>query len=327
MKERFIALPGDGTITYKDSRGWDFPEGAVTVKTFSLELEAGNAASRKRIETRLLTKTLGQWIGYTYLWNDEQTDAALIDAAGLDKTYTIHDPAAANGVREQTWHFPSRAECMTCHSRAIGFVLGLSTLQMNREFTYPNGVKDNQLRVLEHLGLLRSDYLPAIGEMLKKEYSAAGKDKQLARDKVDNHDQRQVPPAADMLLPLNPDHLDHLTNPADPHADLTLRVRSYLHANCAICHIEAGGGNALMNLEFGASISETRLVDVKPQHDNFGNPAARLIAPGRPDDSILLHRLGVRGNGQMPPLASSRVDENAMKMLREWVTSLPAKAQ
>ena len=39
--------------------------------------------------------------------------------------------ARPNG-RNETWHYPSRAECMVCHSRAAGFVLGLNTLQMNR---------------------------------------------------------------------------------------------------------------------------------------------------------------------------------------------------
>ena len=45
----------------------------------------------------------------------------------------------------QTWHFPSRTECLTCHSRRWNFVLGPSVIRLNRDFVYPNGVKDNQL--------------------------------------------------------------------------------------------------------------------------------------------------------------------------------------
>ena len=41
-KERFIALPGDSKIAFTPNRGWNFPDGAVLVKTFSLDLEDGN---------------------------------------------------------------------------------------------------------------------------------------------------------------------------------------------------------------------------------------------------------------------------------------------
>src|SRR4029079_8236254 len=40
-KERFIALPGDSTIEVTPTRGWKFADGAVLVKTFSLDLEEG----------------------------------------------------------------------------------------------------------------------------------------------------------------------------------------------------------------------------------------------------------------------------------------------
>ena len=95
IKQRFIALPGDGKIDAGTSHGWNFPEGTVLVKTFSLETTAGNPASRRRIETRLLTKQLGQWAGYSYRWNDAQTDAALVAAAGEDVPFAIADSGRA----------------------------------------------------------------------------------------------------------------------------------------------------------------------------------------------------------------------------------------
>ena len=51
-------------------------------------------AFKKRLETRLLhfqqfpgTQEYGDqyWRGYTYVWNDEQTDADLLDEKGLDR--------------------------------------------------------------------------------------------------------------------------------------------------------------------------------------------------------------------------------------------------
>src|SRR5207247_1811687 len=98
----------------------------------------------KRIETRLLHREQGEWAGYSYVWNDEQTDATLVSREGMDKSYTIRDGKAPGGSRVQTWHYPSRAECMVCHSRAANYVLGLSTMQMNKLHDY-GSARVNQL--------------------------------------------------------------------------------------------------------------------------------------------------------------------------------------
>ena len=103
-KERYIALPGLSQIDFVEEGAWKFPEGAVLVKTFSLDLEVGNPASRKRIETRLLATQQNEWAGYTYIWNDDQTEATLVDTAGADKTFTIRDPRAPQG-RKATARF------------------------------------------------------------------------------------------------------------------------------------------------------------------------------------------------------------------------------
>ncbi|MFO0822790.1 MAG: hypothetical protein U0792_06675 [Gemmataceae bacterium] len=117
-KERFVALPPGEGIELTGNRGWKFPDRTVLVKSFALETTEGDAASRKWIETRFMTKQAGEWYGYSYVWNDDGTDATLLDAKGMDKTFTIK---TANGERKQTWHYPSRAECMVCHSRAQNY--------------------------------------------------------------------------------------------------------------------------------------------------------------------------------------------------------------
>ncbi|MGE3804804.1 MAG: PQQ-dependent sugar dehydrogenase [Gemmataceae bacterium] len=271
-KERFLALPGAAQITFKDKRGWDFPDGAVLVKTFSL----GDGPARRRIETRLLVKQQAEWAGYSYLWNDDQTDAELVPRAGKDVEYSL------GGGKKQVWHYPSRAECMVCHSRATNFVLGLSTLQMNRIHDY-GGVHANQLETLEHINVFK------------------GK------------------------LPKRPAALPKLVDPDDPKADLEARARSYLHANCAQCHVVAGGGNAAIDLEFNTPLDKMGLVGVRPNQAAFDLKDAQLIAPGNPEQSMLYQRMIRRGQGQMPPLASAHVDEHAGKLLRQWIDKLPAK--
>ena len=283
LKQRFIAVPGNGTIEMTPAHGWNFPEGSVLVKTFSLEAEPGNAASARRIETRLLTKQLGQWAGYSYIWDDGQADATLVDAAGLDRDYTIDE--AGGPPRMQTWHFPSRTECMTCHTRASNFVLGPSTLQMNRDHDY-NGIKDNQLRTLQHIGLLR---------------------------------------APENNATITPARLPHLVDPSDGTQSLDGRARSYLHANCAICHVKEGGGNALIDLDFTTPSANMRVIDEPPQHETFGIGAAKIIAKGDAAASVLYHRMSIRGQGQMPPLATRRADEQALHLLREWISQMPSR--
>jgi uncharacterized repeat protein (TIGR03806 family) len=183
IKERYLAIPGAGqieynTVTYPQPApgsipGWRFPDDTVLVKTFSVELEPGNPKSRRRMETRLLhaqrypgTEEVGDqvWLGYTYIWNDQQTDAELADAKGLDQTLTIKDPKAPGGARKQVYHFPSRTECTMCHTVTAKYALGVNTQQMNRDHDY-GGVIANQLATLEHLGLFTKP-LPAPPEKL-----------------------------------------------------------------------------------------------------------------------------------------------------------------
>jgi hypothetical protein len=163
-----IAIPGDGQIGFEENTyppsplgsppGWSFPDGTVLVKTFAMDMERGNPLSRRRLETRILhfqkgagVKQSGErhWRGYTYVWNEEQTDAELLDAAGADKLLKIK---VGDKTVEQNYRFPSRAQCTHCHTVPARFALGVNTLQMNRDHNY-DGVIANQLATLEHIGL------------------------------------------------------------------------------------------------------------------------------------------------------------------------------
>jgi uncharacterized repeat protein (TIGR03806 family) len=301
-KERYLAIPGDGQIEYNAveypqpapgaPRGWKFPDGTVVVKTFFLELEKGNPRSRKRLETRLLhfekfggTEEYGDqyWRGYTYLWNDEQTDAILCDAGGADRTFTIKDQAAPGGERKQTWHFPSRAECTLCHTMPAKYVLGINTLQMNKEHDYGQGRIANQLLTLEGIGLFSN------------------------------------PPSEP------PEKLPRLVDYEDTKLDLNARARSYLHANCAHCHMKWGGGNAEFQLLATLDLKDTGTLNTKPGQGTFDLRDPRIILPGDPDRSLVAYRLAKLGLGRMPHVASSVVDDKAVQLIRDWIKQLPAQ--
>lgn len=324
-KLRFVVLPdSDSKIDFSLTKPWGFPDNTVLVKTFTLNLEEGNPQSRRFIETRFMVKQQGEWVGYSYLWNDEQTDATLVSKEGVDRTYTIR---TKDGVREQLWHYPSRAECMVCHSRAAGFVLGLNTPQMNREHDYGHTI-ENQLEVFSRLGLFMpmnwgDEAKRVLRERFKKENLKESEIDQKMAKATPSGDQRR--PVSTSLLAFSPAAYDRLANPYDATQELEKRARSYLHVNCAVCHVEAGGGNSQFNLEFATERDKMKLMDVTPLHDKFGIEDGKLVASGDPNRSILLRRVAMRGRGQMPQLATTLVDVAAVQMLREWIEKMPAR--
>ena len=53
------------------------------------------------------------------------------------------------------------------------------------------------------------------------------------------------------------------------------------------------------------------------------SPMRRIVMPGAPDSSLLIHRMATLGVGRMPSLATSVVDEEAVELLRAWIEGLP----
>jgi uncharacterized repeat protein (TIGR03806 family) len=135
-KQRFLAIPDGTTITINQDQDWDLPIGAVAMKTFSV--------GGKRVETRLFMRhDDGGWAGYTYEWNDTGTDAALLPAGKLK----MLDASSA-------WAYPSRNQCIQCHSKAAGGTIGLETAQLNGDAVYPSTNRiSNQLATLDHIGM------------------------------------------------------------------------------------------------------------------------------------------------------------------------------
>lgn len=276
--ERFLALPGDTQIAYTSNRGWNFSDGAVLMQTLSIDCPSPDGVKQRRIETRILTRQQNEWNGYSYQWNREQDDGLLVDSSGKDLVLTV--ATSDSSTDQQKWRIPSRAECMSCHSRAVNYVLGMTELQLNRPHKYGQ-VQDNQLRTFAHIGLFSSGY------------------RETAQRK-------------------------RLVDPHDTSASLEDRAKSYLHANCSCCHVEAGGGNSRMQLEYTNSLDKMNIISTYPQHNTFGIRQPLIVAPGEPERSILLARVSRRGPGQMPPLATNRVDSNSARLLREWIESIPS---
>jgi uncharacterized repeat protein (TIGR03806 family) len=148
-KERMLAIPDGTTIGVGEDGDFDLPVGSVAIKTFMLD--------GKRVETRLFVRhDDGEWAGYSYEWNDTQTDAALLPAG---KTKTVGD---------HTWSFPSRSDCTLCHTAASGRTLGLELGQLNGEFIYPSTMRlSNQIATLDHIGMFSTPVGKPVAELTK----------------------------------------------------------------------------------------------------------------------------------------------------------------
>lgn len=138
-KERFVAIPDESSIGLTDTGDFDFPINTVLMKNFRL--------SGQLIETRLFVRhDDGGWEGYSYEWNDSQTDAMLLPGAKQKQ------------FGDQVWHYPSRGQCLQCHTEASGFSLGLEVRQLDTRFNYPTTQRDgNQIDTLHHVGLLSDE--------------------------------------------------------------------------------------------------------------------------------------------------------------------------
>lgn len=156
--ERWVGFPNGSSVKIAAaSKGvvlggqWQLPEGAVFAKTYSLEMERGNTASARKVETQILHFD-GSLCGmYTYRWNDEQTDAMLVSAKGEEADFHIKDPQAAGGITQQKWKFLGRSECGRCHTMWTGFTPGFNRLQLDRTTQTAAG---RQVDLLSRIGLV-----------------------------------------------------------------------------------------------------------------------------------------------------------------------------
>lgn len=154
-KRRWVALPGASRIAFAPTGEYTWPGGTIFVKHFELETNEVTHLS-KRLETRVLVLDSVGTNGYgvTYQWNDAGTEATLVANDGLDQALSI---TTASGTRAQTWHYPSRSQCLQCHTQNAGFVLGPKTRQLNGTYAYPGANSDNQLRTWNYLRMFVTD--------------------------------------------------------------------------------------------------------------------------------------------------------------------------
>ena len=293
--ERFIALPGTSSVKDYDEKKslpgnvvWHkyklhFPKNAVLGKTLTLKLDKDKS---KRVETQLLHFDGENWAGYTYAWNDEQTDAELVPADGHEKLFVVADKRVPGGKREQMWQFASRSQCVQCHNAWAEVTLAFNLEQLNMK-----AFGRNQYAAFCEIGLIER-----IGKDGKPKAKLEDADAEAMKAF------KPIPPEAGFFI-----------------SDKGEVARSYLHVNCAHCHRFGGGGAVNFELTFESDLK--KVIDVPPTRGDFGIQDAKLIALKQPKKSTLLFRMAKFGKDRMPHIGSELVDVVGVNLIYQWINS------
>ncbi len=272
-KKRWLAIPNNGThntsgeqIGFSENGDWTFPEGAVLIKHFEFP--------GKRLETRFEVHGEGGYYYLTYKWNDAGTDATLLTGA-LDEVVTV------NG-QQQTWHYPSRDECTTCHQNSVGSVLGLKTRHLNKEILYPkSGLTANQLVTLSHLGILNENI-------------------------TDGDVQNYLTMASQN----------------DGSKSLEFRARSYLDVNCSYCHRPETGNRASFNSLLTVPLDQQGYLFGSVFDDLGINGAKIVFPGDHQKSVLFHRMEAVGNNIAMPPLAKDVADTEGVQLIKDWINSM-----
>jgi putative heme-binding domain-containing protein len=118
------------------------------------------------------------------------------------------------------------------------------------------------------------------------------------------------------------DHPLRLVDPHDEKQKLDDRARSYLHANCSMCH--QPGGNAIVSFFLRRDLPFDKLNTNKGTGiGTFGMRDAKIIVPGDPYRSVLMYRFSKLGYARMPYIGSQVVDSRGAALIEDWIRSLP----
>lgn len=300
--ERLVAIPGtDSVRLHNRHEHWQYPDNTVFAKTVHLPTLLDDELRWRPIETQLLHFDGSQWNPYSYLWNDELTDAELVPPEGTTKQFTMPVSMPKPGEQlqsqstteftESAWRVHSRAECATCHVPRAGHVLSFDLPNLNLTMASGAANSGTSTSQLDRFTQLKLFDQPIADRFLKQRMSPIDSSADLEQQDTSR---------------------------------LDVQARSYLHVNCAHCHRRGGGGTAHIELPFEHELEKTNAIHAIPTQGTFGIANARIIAPGEPERSVLYYRMATSGRGHMPHLGAREVDEQGLQLIARWIRRLPA---
>jgi uncharacterized repeat protein (TIGR03806 family) len=287
VKYRFLYVPPGQKLTWHDTDRFEYPAGAVLVKTFTYPVDERNPTlGRRLLETRLLVHEAGGWVAHTYEWDAAQMQASLIVAGDtIDATWID----ATGATQHNTYGVPNTNVCQECHGKmGLTSPLGGRARQWNTTNDYGQG-PENQIDHLASLGLF--DVMPppvAMRQTLVDPFGPAPVSDR-GRSYLDancSHCHGVIGLAAGTSFWLDWDHTDPVTgNPTD----------------WGVCKVPASAGGGTCGLGFD-------------------------VVPGHSDQSIVPCRTGTLENKvAMPPVGHNMVHAEGVALLKAWIDAMPAQ--
>jgi hypothetical protein len=298
-KDRFITIPAGTKVTPTDTDQYTFPDQTVLIKNFQIDSVYGDSATRIYVETRFLvihqTDFGITYSGATYKWRRDQTDADLVDGAGLDTLHRVILHGKAQGKR---WRYPSQGDCNTCHFNRG--VLGFLTPQLNRPSKANPAI--NQLQALVTANILSANPLTGKPNPTFRWVGMA---------------ETGVTPPTGLTLNEWKARSYFASNCSHCHGNAHSRSFESASHNFDFFHPERKVAYATDSL--GGFVGKPANAD-----ERF----TQLIYPGYPESSYVVGRLLSRpqelqgGSNQMPPLATFQPDSVALNAIKDWICAM-----
>jgi putative heme-binding domain-containing protein len=285
--EHWVALPGESSATLYES-GKPIP-GLVYWHNFRMHFPQDAVLMRTiSLEAKRLETQLLHFSGEE--WRAYayiwRNDQSDADLAPAEGA----EKEVRIGNQTRFWQYLSRSQCLSCHSNQSEYALAFAPEQLNR----PGPDGRNQLVALTEAGLIRR---------------AANDDQALPPFDVESAARERK-----------------VADPTDDSESLEARARAYLHANCAHCHSDHGGGAVPLRLPFHLSSAELNAVGVRPTRGDFTLADAHIIKPGDPRSSTLYYRMAKFGRDRMPHIGSELPDELGLKLVEQWIATMEGGA-
>jgi len=132
IKHRWFRVPEGTKIQWTENGPLEFPVGTVIAKTFAYPDDSTDMTPGERyLETRIEFRQESGWYGYSYVWNEEQTDAELRLGGGrIEASWTD----ASGNLQTNRYEVPNANQCLTCHSQNNRYEpLGPTAGNLNRK--------------------------------------------------------------------------------------------------------------------------------------------------------------------------------------------------
>jgi len=144
-KQRFVVVPEGETIDTSEREAWQFPQGTLFFKTFSYP-DDEQSDGLLPIETRMIRRTESGFEYYAYLWDEDRTDAELLDGVSPVRVEVESD----GETFEHT--VPARLDCRKCHESQPVTIIGFDELRLNSKLASSDS--ETQLEALADRGIL-----------------------------------------------------------------------------------------------------------------------------------------------------------------------------